>query len=201
MTNYIFPEFQGWSFDKTKKPYWKTGINEAESGVETRIQKWRYPRYKFKLNYNFMTDNNVQGVTLTKGDIEKLLGFFNSVGGPAEDFLLKDDVDNTCTSQSFGEGDGVTKQFQLVRSLPNFVELVRGIVEAPTIKIDGVETTAFTFDNYGVITFTDAPSEGVMLSWSGTYYFRCRFVDDELEVSRTWEGLWEDIEINLVTVK
>lgn len=201
MTNYILPDFQGWSIEKTKTPYWKTNIYEAESGLETRIQKWSFPRYKIRLNYNFMTDNSVKSVSLTKGELEKLQGFFHSVGGPFEDFLFKDDVENSVEKQSFGIGNGIAKQFQLVRSLPNWVEPIRGIVEAPKIYIDGVETTAFTFDNYGLIVFDEAPAEYAVLTWSGTYYFRCRFEDDELELSRTWDGLWERIELNLITVK
>jgi len=201
MTNYIFPNFQGWSFDKTKTPYWNTNIYEMESGRETRIQKWSYPRYKIQLHYNFLTDNAIKSISLIKGDLEKLQGFFNSVGGPFEDFLLLDDVENFVDKQAFGVGDGCSTTFQLVRSMPNWVEPIRGIVEAPTIYIDGVETAACRFDNYGLIIFDEAPADGSILSWTGTYYFRCRFEDDELELTRSWDGLWEDIEINLVTVK
>lgn len=168
---------------------------------DKELKKWSYPRYKIQLHYNFITDSNVKGISLLKGELEKLQGFFNSVGGPFDDFLLLDDVENSVSEQSFGAGDGSATEFQLVRSLPNWVEPVRGIVEAPKIFIDGVETTEFSFDNYGMIIFNEAPLEGSILSWSGTYYFRCRFEDDELELSRTWEGLWEDTEINLVTVK
>lgn len=201
MSNYLFPEFQGWSFDKTKTPLWKTKIYEAESGRETRMQKWSFPRYKIQLTFNFMTDNSIQGVTLTKGDLEKLQGFFNSVGGPADDFLYKDDVENTVVKQTFGLSNGSGTKFQLIRSLPNWTEPVRGIIEPPKIYINDVKTEEFSFDDYGVVTFNNPPPSGSVLSWSGPYYFRCRFQDDELELTRTWEGLWEGIEINLITVK
>lgn len=205
MSNYIFPEFQGWAWDKTKTPQWSTTIYEADSGLETRVQKWSYPRYKIKLNYNFMTDDSINSISLTKGELEELQGFFNSVGGTFGDFLFRDDVENTCNGQAFGEGDGSTTEFQLVRSLPNWVEPVKGIVETPTIYIDTgdgpVKTIDFTFDNYGVITFNSAPATGSILSWSGAYYFRCRFDNDELELNRDWDGLWSNIEVDLITVK
>lgn len=201
MTNYLFPEFQGWSWEKTKTPQWKTNIYEAESGIETRIQRWSYPRYKIKLSFNFLTDNNVQGVTLEKGDIEKLQGFFNSVAGTAEDFLFKDDVENHCEKQTIGVGNGTTKEFQLLRQLPNWIEPIRGIIEPPTIFVNGEEVTEFSCNSRGLVTFEEAPAPGSIISWSGTYYFRCRFDDDEIELTRTYEGLWESIEVNLITVK
>lgn len=201
MTNYIYPTFQGWSYNKDKKPIWKTNVYEATSGRENRIQKWSYPRYRISITYNFLTDNNVPGVTLDKGDIEKLQGFFNKVGGNAEDFLFYDDTENTCTNQVFALGDGTTKKFQLLRALSDYVEPVNGIAAAPHIYLDGVETNAFSWDNNGFITFSTAPAVGVVISWSGSYYFRVRFENEQLELSRTYEGLWEGIEVNLITVK
>ena len=75
MSNKIFPEFQGWSIEKTKTPIWKSNVYESESGRETRTQKWSFPRYRIELNYNFITDNSIQSVTLAKGELEKLQGF------------------------------------------------------------------------------------------------------------------------------
>jgi len=201
MSNLIYPQFQGWSVKKTKKPQWETNIKKAESGRETRSTRWSGPRYSITLKYNFMTDNSIQSVSLLKGDLEKLQGFFNSVGGQFDDFLYFDDVENHCTNQTFAIADGTSTQFQLVRSLPDWVEPVRGIVETPHIFIDGVETTDFSYSSTGLIKFNDPPAEKAILSWSGNYYFRVRFDTDELELERSWEGLYEDIEVPLITVK
>ena len=194
MSNKIFPDFQGWSISKTKTPVWKSNVYESESGRETRTQKWKFPRYKIQLSYNFITDKTVESVTLAKGELENLLGFFNSVGGNFDDFLYKDDVENYCENQTFALGDGNSVQFQLVRSLPDWIEEVRGIVEPPKIFIDGEETTAFRYTNTGLIIFDEAPAAGSLISWSGSYYFRVRFEDEELELVREWD-------INLITVK
>lgn len=201
MSNLIFPQFQGWSVEKTKKPTWKTTITEAESGRETRSTTWSCPRYEITLKYNFMTDNSTESVSLLKGDLEKLQGFFNSVGGQLEDFLYFDDVENHCDNQTVAIADGTSTQFQLVRSLPNWVEPIRGIVETPHIFIDGEETTDFSYSATGLIKFENPPSKNSIITWSGNYYFRVRFNSEELELSRSWEGLYEDIEISLITVK
>ena len=203
MSNYIYPTFQGLSCNKEKTPVWKTNIYEATSGMETRISKWSFPRYKISLNYNFMTDNAIQSASLDKGELEKLQGFFNKVGGNFQDFLYYDEVENTCTNQQFGVGNGTEKKFQLKRSLPDWIEPVNGILQAPAIKKNGtaVNVNSFSWDNYGRITFNTAPANNAVLTWSGTYYFRVRFEDEELELTRTWDGLWEGIEVKLITVK
>lgn len=201
MTNSVFPTFQGWSYHKEITPQWKTNVYESTSGKENRVQKWSYPRYKICLNYNFMTDNSVQSVSLDKGDIEKLQGFFNSVGGNSEDFLFLDELENSCENQVFGVGDASTKEFQLLRSLPDWTEPVNGILTQPTIKVNGTTVSNYTWDNFGRIVFNTAPALDAVLTWSGTYYFRVRFEEEELELSRTFDGLWEGIEVNLITVK
>lgn len=200
MSNFIFPTFQGWSWGKTITPEWSTTIYESDSGKETRIQHWKYPRYRIVLKYNFLTDNTTPGF-LEKGEIERLQGFFNAVGGSFDDFLYLNDTENSVENQTFGVGDGQTKIFQLVRNHPYWAEPINGIVEPPKIFIDGIETTEFSVDSYGVVTFNEPPEAKSVLSWTGKYYFRVRFDEDSIELSRTWDGLWEGIEVSMVTVK
>lgn len=200
MSNYVFPSFQGWSWEKTITPVWNTQTYESESGRETRIQKWKYPRYKISLTYNFLTDNTSKW-HLEKGDIERLQGFFNAVGGSFDDFLYFDDTENYVENQTFGVGNGQQTVFQLVRNHPYWAEPVNGIVEIPQIFIDGVLTTEVSVDPYGVVTFDSPPPADSVLTWTGNYYFRVRFDNDEIELTRTWDGLWESIEISMKTVK
>lgn len=200
MSNYVFPSFQGWSWEKTITPVWNTQTYESESGRETRIQKWKYQRYKISLTYNFLTDNTSKW-QLDKGDIERLQGFFNAVGGSFDDFLYLDDTENYVENQAFGIGNGQETVFQLVRNHPYWAEPVTGIVEIPQIFIDGVLTTEVSVDPYGVVTFDSPPPADSVLTWTGNYYFRVRFDNDEIELTRTWDGLWESIEISMKTVK
>lgn len=200
MSNYVFPSFQGWSWEKTITPVWNTQTYESESGRETRIQKWKYPRYKISLTYNFLTDNTSKW-QLDKGDIERLQGFFNAVGGSFDDFLYFDDTENSVENQTFGLGNGQQTVFQLVRNHPYWAEPVNGIVEIPQIFIDGVLTTEVSVDPYGVVAFDSPPPADSVLTWTGNYYFRVRFDNDEIELTRTWDGLWESIEISMKTVK
>lgn len=201
MSNHIFPTFQGWSYEKSIIPVWNTQTYEHLNGCETRIQKWKYPKYKIVINYNFMTDKDIQGITLEKGDVERLQGFINQVGGTANDFLFKDDTENFVEDQVFGVGNGQKKRFQLIRNMPYWAEPVTGIVEKPTILINGIETENYEVSPYGVVTFEEPPAADSVLTWTGGFYFRVRFQEDEIEITRTWQGLWEGIELSMITVK
>ena len=61
-------------------------------------------------------------------------------------------------------------------------------------------TTVSSISNTGVVTFSTAPSNGSIISWTGNYYFRCRFVDDKLEFKGILRALWSGDSINLTTV-
>lgn len=200
MSNLILPKFQGWSYKKTITPIWNTQTYESQSGRETRIQKWKYPRYEIKLNYNFMTDETTKTTVLDKGDIERMQGFFNAVAGSFDDFLYFDDTENFVENQTFGIGDGQTTQFQLVRNHPYWAEPVNGINEKPQIFVNGIEAEC-EVDAYGVVSFVEPPEADAILSWTGNYYFRVRFSEDQLDLGRTWNGLWEGIELSMKTVK
>lgn len=56
-------------------------------------------------------------------------------------------------------------------------------VPAFTVKKDGVSTTAYTVDNTtGNITFTTAPANGVVVSWSGEYDTPMAFDSNSLQL-------------------
>lgn len=65
---------------------------------------------------------------------------------------------------------------------------------APGIIVykDGVAQalTAYTLGASGAITFGVAPAAGAQLSWTGSYYKRVRFDDDELDLRHEGGGLW-----------
>lgn len=66
------------------------------------------------------------------------------------------------------------------------------------LKVNGVD---YTVNSAGFVTFTVAPPAGAMLTWTGAYYWRVRFAQDEAEFSNFMQGLWELKTIELVSVK
>jgi hypothetical protein len=92
------------------------------------------------------------------------------------------------TSVTLYEPDGVT-----VRAIPSRWGQGLGI-PAFTVYKDAVSTTAYTVDNkLGKITFTTAPANGVVISWSGEFDTPSAFMGNSFqlrpEVSSDIQGL------------
>jgi uncharacterized protein (TIGR02217 family) len=133
------------------------------------------------------------------------LAFFNAHAGKYTEFLFCDPSDNSAANQPLGTGDGVTRVFTLMRTLGGgnltFTEPVRGVFNTPAVKINGMPTSAFSIGPLGRITFTSPPPAGAVLSWSGIFFFLCRFDQDDLDVQQMMQGLWSQSGVSFVTVK
>ncbi|OQW33939.1 MAG: hypothetical protein A4E20_11970 [Nitrospira sp. SG-bin2] len=135
-------------------------------------------------------------------ELQQIVGFYNARNGAYDDWLFNDLYDNTCSLQLFGTGNGVTTAFQLARTYGTYVEPVRAINTLTQVRVNGTATGAYTHDaSTGVITFTTAPGAGQSLDWSGTFYWRCRFLDDHADFSMFMEGLSELKSLKFRTLK
>lgn len=186
MSNALFPSnLPGLSWGIGKSPKWATQVSDSASGRQYTLSKRLYPLWHFRLPYEFLR------ASAAAGDLQALVGFINARRGRYDDFLYLDPRDNAVSGQQIGTGDGVTKTFQLVRSFGSFVEPVGGVNTATAvIQVAGV-TTAVTFDSTtSMVTFAAAPANGAVLTWSGQFYFRCRFLQDEIAFEQFLQDLW-----------
>lgn len=62
-------------------------------------------------------------------------------------------------------------------------------------------TASFSVSATGLVTFHAAPAAAVALTWSGSYYWRCRFEADDLSFDQFMAQFWKTGEVRLVTVK
>jgi uncharacterized protein (TIGR02217 family) len=111
------------------------------------------------------------------------MGVIFGMRGRADTFLFEDPWDKTVVKAPFGIGDGVTTAFQLARAIGGAFagDIIQNLNGVPQIYVNNVlktVTTDYTIDSFGVITFTTAPANNASLTWSGNFYFRCRFTDD-----------------------
>jgi uncharacterized protein (TIGR02217 family) len=198
VSDLIFPTFRGLQYPIGKTPHWNTIVQESISGVKKFLQCYTYPYYTFNLSFSYLSDMNLQ-----QDDIHKLMGFYNQLGGAGQDFLFADPLfeDNRCVKQLFGTGDGEKKSFRLVHKYGTFVEPIFGMKDKPHIYVNDVETTAFTWDKTGLITFTNAPAENATLKWTGRWFYRCHFQNDEAEFQQIFYGGWDLEEIVLESIK
>lgn len=200
MSNLVLPVLPGMTFPVKKIPMWKTDITEAVSGKENRVSFWSYPRWRYELGFELLRDYSTGA--FVGGELQELLGFFNRHQGAYDTWLFSDPDDNSVAEQAFGTGNAVITQFQLVRERGGFIEPVKDLNGNPTIKVAGVTktlTTDYTISSTGLVTFVAAPSGA--LTWSGQFYWRCRFTEDEVEASKWSYQLWEMQSLEFVSVK
>ena len=185
MSNLVFPILPGLSWGVSKYPIWSTKIQRAVSGKEYRNTLFSQPLYTFKLKYELLR------ASTAFPELQQLLAFFNARQGSFDNFLYTDPTDNSVTGQSIGTGNAVATQFQLVRSYGGNVESAMNVNSITNISINGTPTVAYTIDGFGLVTFNTAPANGAALTWTGSYYYRCRFAKDSSEFENFMYQLWE----------
>jgi len=194
MSDVVFPDLKGCVINIHRQPEWKTDIKEAWSGVETTIAQRAWPRWRFSLQYDVLV--------VSDADLDALLAFFNARKGSWDDFLFVDPDYNAVTAQQFSLGDGSTSLFQLCRPIGSWLEPVWAPKSGFKVYKNGVEQIKdqdYTASAAGQIQFTAVPASGAVLTWSGSYYMRCRFADDKADFERICYNLWKTGKIDILS--
>ncbi len=209
MSNAVFPALAGIGWPIVKTPAWSTAVKRATSGFERRVQlNNSYPLYEFTLAVPFLGSNWPMAGGSPNVDLLTLQDFYNARGGDFDNFLF-DDIytpDDSVTDMQFGTGDGTTAAFQLQRHLPggSFGEPVMNVNAMVNVKDNGsvippgAGAGKYTISATGLVTFGTVPAAGHALTWSGTYYYRCRFADGSLDFENFMNQLQEVKQLKLV---
>lgn len=196
MSQLIFPSLPGLAWPVTRTvvaPPVK--VKTTPSRREFRARDSTVPLYRYSVPFEFLRKAQAYQ------EWQQLMGFFNRVGGPFDDWLFDDLDDNTCTSQLFSIGDGATQSFQLARTFGGFLEPVYGPDPAGLrIFVNGTETAA-TVSSTGAVTLAAAPAANAELRWSGHFYWRCVFASESLEFSKSFASFYEARKVDFRTVK
>lgn len=188
----VFPVLPGLAWDIKKRSSWKTLLQESASGQEATASLFTYPLWEWEMTYEVLRADAINH------ELQTLQAFFNQQQGMTIPFCYEDSTDKSVVAAQFGTGDGATKSFQLVRfllSTGNYFDPVFAPHGECHIYIGGVEktpTTDYAISSAGVVTFVSAPSNGAVLTWTGSYYWLVRFLDDMTENSNFMYQLWEN---------
>ncbi len=185
MSNAVYPALPGLAWPVSKQPAFSTAIKTSVSGKEYRAAFMQYPLWTFELTYEYLR-NGIAG-----NDLATLSGFFMARLGSFDSFLFSEPSDHAVADQPLGVGDGVTASFQLIRALGTFIEPVQNVNVLNNVKVNGVVVSNYTVSSTGVVTFTAPPAVNAALTWSGSYYFRVRFLQDSAQFSQFMQDLWE----------
>jgi uncharacterized protein (TIGR02217 family) len=198
MSNSVFPVLAGLEWSVTKTPMWRTKIQTSTSGKELRAAYMSYPVWKFAMSYAVLRAD------AANAELQNLMGFFNQRNGSFDSFLYTDPTDNSVTAQQFGLGSGAQTAFQITRTYGSFVEPVQNLNGSPAIYVGGVLktlTTDYTINSTGLVTFGTPPGNGVALTWTGSFYFRVRFLKDMADFDNFMYQLWQLKKCELQSIK
>ena len=188
----VFPTLPGIQWGVHKSPQFNTATHRAVSGYEIRAARMQYPLWTFTLSYEFLRDG-------AYAELKTLMGFFLKQMGSFSAFCYSDPSDNAVVNQAFATGDGVTSSFPLTRSYGGFVEPVQNLDGTPQIFVGGVlqAPAAFSIVN-GQVSFAAPPAAGAVLAWTGSFFYRVRFVSDHADFNQFMFELYELKQISFV---
>lgn len=90
---------------------------------------------------------------------------------------------------------------------PQCEVLAEDAPEEPTEYIPSVGsaattvTPAFAMSDHGYFDFATSPPSGVLISWSGTFYWRCRFTHDAADFEQFMRDLFTAKKIEFMSIK
>lgn len=188
----LFPTLPGIQWGVQKSPQFNTVTHRAVSGYEIRAARMQYPLWTFTLSYEFLRDG-------AYAELKTLLGFFLQRMGSFSAFCYSDPSDNSVVNQTFATGDGVTSSFALTRAYGGFVEPVQNLDGTPQIVVGGTPLAPTDFSILdGVVMLATPPAAGAVLTWTGSFFYRVRFVNDHADFNQFMFELYELKQISFV---
>lgn len=176
-------------------PAFKTTIATLVSGREQRNQDWLQQRGRWDVSYG------IQDMS----DIQDVIDLFYAARGRRNSFLFKDFQDYAGTVEFLGTGDGVNRDFQVVRNYTVGTETYRRDVYYPientiTVLRDNAPPSgnptpvgggSWSLQPGGIIRFANpqTPAAGDLVYATFEYDVLVRFDIDELRITTEFEHL------------
>ncbi|HHP0304589.1 MULTISPECIES: DUF2460 domain-containing protein [Acinetobacter calcoaceticus/baumannii complex] len=206
MSDVLFPELPGLEWDLTKTPMFNTKIMQSVNGRELRASYQAVPKYQISMSFAFLRESK------GRNELQQLEGFFLERRGSFDSFLFKMPEDNEfqCTFV----GDGVQTSFQLYKQINTTqIPLQHTQAEQSEDPLMWSENASkpmwsdpesqmwllqFVITNNGMLQLSIPLLEGESITVTGTFYYRCRFADDEQQYTNFMSNLWKAGKVEMV---
>jgi len=206
MSDVLFPELPGLEWDLTKTPMFNTKIMQSVNGRELRASYQAVPKYQISMSFAFLRESK------GRKELQQLEGFFLERRGSFDSFLFKMPEDNEfqCTFI----GDGVQTSFQLYKQINTTqipLQHTQPEQSEDPLMWDEVATKSmwsdpddqmwllqFGITNNGLLQMPIPLAAGESITITGTYYYRCRFADDEQQYTNFMSKLWKAGKVEMV---
>lgn len=193
MSDYMFPDLAlGGEF--TKAPRFNTKILKSVNGRELRASYQATPTYEITLQIPVIDEK--------AGNLKIIEDFFIARRGSFDSFLFKMPWDNVYDCTFIGDGSttsfqlyngslplGNTEQFKTEDPLMWDVDLDQPMWTDPDERMWAMQ---YSVSKTGVLTLPVPLAVGDSVTAKGTFYYRCRFADDNqaftLFTYRLWKG-------------
>lgn len=181
------------SYGATGGPIYSTDIVTLFSGHEQRNSNWKNARGRY----------NIASGIKTEKQWHELIAFFRARKGKAIGFRFKDWSDYNAVGEQIGIGDGVKTEFQLVKFYTSGSTAVERAIKKPvagSVTIHRNTNLRGSLDysvdyTTGVVSFTEPPAVGVIITADFEFDVPVRFDTDELQISLDSfnSGSWNSI--------
>lgn len=168
------------SYGATGGPTYSTDIVTMFSGHEQRNSNWHNARAKYNIASGIKTEEQWQ----------RLIAFFRARKGKAIGFRFKDWSDYKASDEQIGIGDGLSMDFQLVKTYTSQETVSRDITKPVngTVRIffnDNIITGSDYSIDYttGIVKFNEPPEESIIITADFEFDVPVRFDMDELQLS------------------
>ncbi|POV76607.1 hypothetical protein C3422_06325 [Acinetobacter sp. ABNIH27] len=206
MSDVLFPELPGLEWDLTKTPMFNTKIMQSVNGRELRASYQAVPKYQISMSFAFLRESK------GRNELQQLEGFFLERRGSFDSFLFKmpEDHEFQCTFI----GDGVQTSFQLYKQI-NTTQIPLQHTQAEQSEDplmwdvvaskpmwsdpdDQMWLLQFDITNNGLLQMPIPLAAGESITITGTYYYRCRFADDEQQYTNFMSKLWKAGKVDMI---
>jgi len=196
-----FPSLAGQGWSVHKLPTFSTRVAGHVSGREVRASLYSNTLYQYEVTFDGLaSDSSKPG--LGTNSLQTLMGFYLACQGQFGTFLYTDPTDCAATNQAIGTGNGTTTAFTFQRSLGGFAEPVSWVSSVANIYLNGTnQTSGWSLTQPNILTFANAPGNGVAISATFSYAFVCRFLDDQEDFEQFMSGLWQVQSLKFRSVK
>ncbi|MEE4201061.1 DUF2460 domain-containing protein [Erythrobacter sp.] len=168
-------------------PEFSTSISVTASGHERRNSLWADARVHFDVGPGIRSET----------ELSQLIAFFRARRGPARGFRISDPFDHstnamtdapTMIDQPIGVGDGLTTDYQLIKSYGPGPEAQQRIITRPRgetvlVSVDGAATSDWTLSENGTLSFASAPPAGADIRAGFLFDVPVRFAEDRIDIS------------------
>lgn len=173
-------------------PVRRTDIVDLSNGREQRNQRWRDSRRRYDAG------SGVKSIA----DLYRVLEFFEARGGQLYGFRFRDPFDRmsclpglapSATDQRLGIGDGITRDFQLIKSYADAAggwtrTIAKPVAGSVLVAVDSVAqaSAALAVDaRTGLVTFDPGhvPAVGAVVTAGFEFDVPVRFDTDRIEIN------------------